>query len=179
VNLREELAVFQDGSSGRVESAATRNEGTRFAGRLAIALLAALALFAFQLARAEAGSAATGVPCPKTGVETLATDQVEYPPGDTVHLTGAGFGVMCDLTIAITRPDGIVVPGEATTDFSGNFAWDYILPEFPGVRGVYGVDTFGVDNTLLASMTFLDASTDLPLRSNLTVGINGGTFSLS
>ena len=43
--------------------------------------LAALALFAFQLVRAQTSSAGIGVACPQTGHELVATDQPSYDPG--------------------------------------------------------------------------------------------------
>ena len=73
-----------NGAITTVDGAATRGGTRGLTGRLAIALLAALALFAFQLAHAQSSSAATGVPCPQTGNELVATDQRSYDPGSVV-----------------------------------------------------------------------------------------------
>src|SRR5690242_268305 len=99
-------------------------------GRLAVALLAALALFAFQLVRAQTSSAATGVACPQTGNELVSTDRSAYAPGSLVHVSGMGYLSGCDVVVKITRPDGSVVTGDGTntpgsdtvtTDFLGSF----------------------------------------------------------
>ena len=76
--------------------------------------LAALALFAFQLVRAQTSSAATGVACPQTGNELVATDQSNYSPGDLVHITGMGYSSSCDVVVKVTRPDGSVVTGDGS-----------------------------------------------------------------
>ena len=132
-----------NGAITTVDGAATR-EGTRgLTGRLAIALLAALALFAFQLAHAQSSSAATGVLCPQTGNELVATDQRSYEPGSLVHVTGMGYAPNCDVVVKITRPDGSVVSGDgsfapgsdtATTDLFGGLNYDYLLQSIPPVR---------------------------------------------
>jgi len=59
--------------------------------KLATALLAALALFAFQLVHAQTSSAATGLACAQDGLETVASDAADYPPGSTAHFTGTGL----------------------------------------------------------------------------------------
>jgi len=49
-------AVVSNGASTTVDGAATRKGATGLTGRLAVALIAALALFAFQLAHAQSSS---------------------------------------------------------------------------------------------------------------------------
>jgi hypothetical protein len=73
-----------------------RQNGIR---RLGIALLAALALFAFQLVSAHSASADTGIPCPQAGTETVATDSPAYQGGETAHITGSGYSIGCDVTV--------------------------------------------------------------------------------
>jgi len=91
--------------------------------------LAALALFAFQLVRAQTSSAATGVACSQTGTESAWTDRSSYAPGSVVHVFGLGYAVGCDVVVKVTRPDGSVVVGDGsqasgsdtvTTDLAGN-----------------------------------------------------------
>src|SRR5436309_8740601 len=76
--------------------------------------LAAIALFAFQLVRAQTSSAGVGVACPQTGNELVATDQRSYQPGSTVHVSGMGYAPSCDVVVQVTRPDGSVVTGDGT-----------------------------------------------------------------
>jgi len=106
--------VDVNGAITTVDGAATRGGTRGLTGRLAIALLAALALFAFQLAHAQSSSAATGVPCPQTGNELVATDQSVYVPGSLVHMTGMGYAPGCDVVVKVTRPDGSVVTGDGS-----------------------------------------------------------------
>src|SRR5256885_9570793 len=98
--------------------------------RLVGALLVALAFVAVQLAMAQPGTASTGVPCPQTGNELVATDESAYSPGSLVHVTGMGYAPNCDVVVKVTRPDGTVVTGDGTfmpgsdtvtTDFLGGF----------------------------------------------------------
>jgi hypothetical protein len=122
--------------------------------RLMPALLVALA-FVLQGAFAPPASAESGVPCSQTGMEVVATDAADYPPGSTVHVTGMGYAPGCDVTVQISRPDTVVESSTATTDFAGNLEYDYILPPPPGVIGDYGLDILGLSG-VLASMTFTD-----------------------
>src|SRR5512132_1278114 len=135
-------------------------------GRLAMTLLAALSLFAFQLAHAQSSSAATGVPCLQTGMETVTTDRSAYAPGSLVHVSGTGYAFGCDVVVKVTRPDGAVVVGDgsqtpgsdtATTDLAGNFSYDYQLPIMPPVEGQYLIDVLGSGDVVLAHTDFFDA----------------------
>ena len=62
--------------------------GLKFVPALFVVVALGLAL---QGAFAQTASAETGVPCPQTGIETVATDRPAYAPGSTVHMTGAGY----------------------------------------------------------------------------------------
>src|SRR6266576_4978856 len=156
-------AVVSDGADLTTDGAATRHFCAGTTRRLAVALLAALALFAFQLAHAESSSAATGVPCPQTGNELVATDQRAYNPGELVHVTGMGYAPGCDVVVKITRPDGSVVSGDGsftpgsdtvTTDLFGGLSYDYQLQSNPAIEGRYLVDVIGAANVLLAHTEF-------------------------
>ena len=127
----------------------------------ALFVVVALGL-ALQGAFAQSASAETGVPCPQTGLETVATDAPDYPPGSTVHITGTGYAPGCDATVQLSRPDSVVESFTASTDLDGNLAYDYLLPPPPGVIGEYGLDILGL-NGVLASMTFTDAN-DVRIR---------------
>src|SRR3954447_2805248 len=159
--------------------AATRNDGAGITRKLAVALLAALAVVAFQLARAQAGSAATGVPCLQTGLETISTNRDDYAPGAIVHLSGAGFAPACDVVVQVTRPDGLVVVGDGSdtpgsdtvsTDLFGNLTYDYQLDSFPPVIGTYVIDVLGVGGSVVAHMTFTDANNDANIAPEWAAG---------
>src|SRR4051794_1847123 len=137
--------------------AALRTPMTR---RLVTVLFAALALFAFQLVHAQTSSAATGLACAQTSLETVASDAADYPPGSTAHFTGTGYAPDCDVQLNVTRPDGATDTVTATTDLLGNFTADYPLPPPPGVIGPYHLDVLGYAGMTLASMDFTDANND-------------------
>ena len=158
-------------SSTTADSGETGN-GTSITRRLVVALLAALSLFAFQLTHAQSSSAATGVPCPQTGNEAVATDESAYSPGSLVHVTGMGYAPNCDVVVKVTRPDGSVVSGDGTftpgsdtvtTDFLGGFSYDYQLQSNPAVEGLYLVDVLGEADSVLAHTSFEDANATLAL----------------
>src|SRR3954468_2734010 len=181
---KEELTVQMDGQSTH-DCAATRNDGAGITRKLAVALLAALAVFAFQLARAQAGSAATGVPCLQTGFESISTNRDDYAPGAIVHMSGAGFAPACDVVVKITRPDDLVVVGDGsdtpgsdtvTTDLFGNLTYDYQLDSFPPVIGLYTIDVLGTADAVLAHMTFTDANNDANIAPEWAPGNTATTF---
>jgi hypothetical protein len=143
----------------------TTKSGSAWALRLVPALLVALA-FVLQAAFAQPASAETGVLCSQTGIETIASDQPEYAPGSTVHITGTGYAPGCDVVVKVTRPDGSVVKGDGsfepgsdtvTTGLLGELSYDYQLQSMPAVPGVYAVDALGMGDAVLAQMTFADA----------------------
>src|SRR5215211_293331 len=78
------------------KSSYTRARGTGFLVALVLTIVAAFALSGNALA-------ATGT-CAQTGMEAVATDQADYPPGATVHVTGSGYSPTCDVDVRITRP---------------------------------------------------------------------------
>ena len=131
------------------KSAVTKGLG--FLLMLVLTAMAALALSGNAWAE-------TGAPCPPTGMETVATDKADYPPGETVHVTGGGYAPACDVEVWIERPDGVVESFIASTDLAGSFALDYLLPGPPGVIGEYGITVHGLGGATLASMTFTDAA---------------------
>src|SRR5438874_3872885 len=149
--------------TGAADGKGTHKTRTRLVG----ALLVALAFVAVQLAMAQPGSASTGVPCPQTGNELVATDSPRYDPGSLVHVTGMGYAPGCDVVVKVTRPDGSVVTGDGTfapgsdtvtTDLFGGFSYDYQLASNPAIEGTYAVDVLGLADTVLAHTTFEDAA---------------------
>ena len=146
------LTVSQDDGEASTSDASsttvTKRRRTRKL-KLVSALFVLVALgLALQGAFAQSASAETGVPCPQTGMETVATDAPDYPPGSTVYITGTGYAPGCDATVQISRPDSVVESFTATTDFAGNLEYDYLLPPPPGVIGEYGLDILGLPGVL-------------------------------
>jgi PKD domain len=145
----------------RDDSASTGDAHTttlarRRAARLAPALLVLLA-FVLQAAFAQNASALSGAPCLQTGLETAATDEPSYPAGSTVHVTGTGYSLGCDVVVQVTRPDSVVDAETVTTDLAGSFAYDYVIPGPPYATGTYLVDVLG-DGAVLAHTSFEDAA---------------------
>ncbi|MBI3467067.1 MAG: hypothetical protein HY000_28975 [Planctomycetes bacterium] len=50
--------------------------------------------------------------CSPTGLETLLTDKADYAPGETVHMTGDGYGAAATSTSASPAP---IVPWSPAT----------------------------------------------------------------
>src|SRR3954453_9108381 len=168
---REEESEMQDGAGTTAGGA-----GTHMTRKLATALLAALALFAFQLVHAQTSSAATGVACSQTGMETVASDAADYPPGSTAHFSGTGYAPDCDIQLNVSRPDGVTDTVTAMTDLLGNFPADYPLPPPPGVIGPYHLDVLGYAGLTLASMDFTDANNDANIAPEWAAGNTATTF---
>ncbi|HEV3479688.1 MAG TPA: hypothetical protein VG144_09585, partial [Gaiellaceae bacterium] len=136
----------------------TKRVGTSASrGRGGIAFLLALGMaFLAMLALSGNAFAETGVQCAPTGMESVTTDQESYPPGETVYISGGGFGVACDVELRITRPDGVVETAVVSTDVGGGLAHAYVLPPPPGVLGIYTLEAVGLGGVVLASHTFTD-----------------------
>src|SRR5437763_1247827 len=168
---RWQIAAFED-----VAETTEHGAGTHLRRKLATALLAALALFAFQLVHAQTSSAATGLACPQTGMETVASDAADYRPGSTAHFSGTGYSPDCDVQLNVSRPDGVTDTLTATTDLLGSFTADYALPPPPGVIGPYHLDVLGAADAVLAHMTFTDANNDANIAPEWAPGNTATTF---
>jgi len=67
---------------------------------------------------------------------TVATDKLDYPPGDTVLISGTGFSPMEEITLLVTHMDsGLVItdsvihePWQVFADADGNFFSSWIIP---------------------------------------------------
>ncbi len=101
--------------------------------------------------------------CAPTGNETIATDREDYGPGETVEMTGSGYGAGCGVTVKVTRPNGSVVVGDGSfapgsdtvvTNASGDL---YYLYQLNGIMGQYLVEAIGEDGAVLATTSFSDA----------------------
>lgn len=108
--------------------------------------------------------------CAVEGTGSVATDKSEYAPKSTVHVTGGGYALSCDLQVEVTRPDGSVdtadvevapaveEPDAASSALgaddsanTGGFQYDYALGD---MTGRYEVRVVGPADEALASTTF-------------------------
>lgn len=132
---------------------------------MALAAMGTSVAFASETASVPSGAPAEPVDaCSPTGAETVVTDQADYAPEETVHITGAGYAASCSVTVRITRPDGSVVVGDGsfapgsdvvTTSPAGDLAYDYILN---GIAGTYLIEVVGAAGQVLATTSFTDGT---------------------
>ncbi|MCJ7509974.1 MAG: hypothetical protein MUP14_03700, partial [Dehalococcoidia bacterium] len=113
---------------------------------------------------ASAGAVATQF-CTTTGDYSVCTDQADYVPEATVHVTGGGFIPGTSLAMKVTRPDGSTVTGDGSfaawptaydtviVGDDGTLRYDYVLD---GINGEYLVEVLDADGNVLASHTFTD-----------------------
>ena len=104
---------------------------------------------------------------------SVSTDKADYSPSDTVIVTGAGFDAGAQLIVKVTRPDGLTFTGDGSlavwptpydsvvADENGAFTYNYVLD---GIVGVYNIEVFDVNNTVLATNTFTDASVSVDFK---------------
>src|SRR5438094_1766551 len=81
---------------------------------------------------------------------TIQTDLFVYQNGDTVTVTGDGFGFTETVSLVTTDPASTVVDqGTASTDGQGNFSYQFTLNAT--VPGLYDVRATGETSGLTAS----------------------------
>lgn len=105
------------------------------------------------LAAEDPGAQADTTPaaCTPTGVEVLTADETGYAPGDTVQVSGTGFGTDCGVVMRVSRPDGSSTSGEsATTDSTGALTSSYVLD---ALEGQYVVEVLGDAEAVLGSVS--------------------------
>src|SRR5438309_5620682 len=84
---------------------------------------------------------------------TIQTDLFVYQNGDTVTVTGDGFGFTETVDLVTTDPAAAVVDhGAATTDGQGNLSYQFTL--IATVPGLYDVRATGETSGLTASTQF-------------------------
>src|SRR2546423_12652493 len=84
---------------------------------------------------------------------TIQTDLFVYQNGDTVTVTGDGFGPTEVVDLVTTDPAATVVDhGTATTDGAGSLTYQFILSAT--VPGLYTVNATGATTGLTASTQF-------------------------
>src|SRR6059036_3398272 len=84
---------------------------------------------------------------------TIQTDLFVYQNGDTVTVTGDGFGAAETVDLATVDPVGAVVDqGSAASDAAGNFSYQFVLNTTFG--GLYTVTARGETSAVSASTQF-------------------------
>src|SRR2546428_13775850 len=94
------------------------------------------ALCTFLVAVAVMGPAASAI------AANIQTDLFVYQNGDTVTVTGDGFGATETVDVVTTDPNSTIVDsGTATTDDLGNFTYQFMLRVT--IPGLYSVSATG------------------------------------
>ncbi|MEA2628187.1 MAG: trimeric autotransporter adhesin, partial [Chloroflexota bacterium] len=110
---------------------------------------------------------------------TIQTDLFVYQNGDTVTVTGDGFGPSETVDLVTTDPNATVVNrGGTTTDDQGSFTYQFTLNVT--IAGLYDVNATGETSGLTASTRFdppPEPPADLKFTDNRAA--NGGAVSLS
>jgi hypothetical protein len=95
---------------------------------------------------------------------TIQTDLWVYAQGDTVNVSGDGFGASEDVEIITTDPYGVVVDdGIVASDLYGYIAYSFVLNS--DVPGIYDVVATGLSSGLSASTQF-DPTVNLQLKGS-------------
>src|SRR5438093_490108 len=103
---------------------------------------------------------------------TIQTDLFVYQNGDTVTVTGDGFGATETVDLVTTDPNATIVDqGTAATDDVGNFTYQFVLNV--SVPGLYTVTSTGETSGLSASTQF-----DPPTLSVSPTSWNFGTVTV-
>ncbi len=132
---------------------------------MALAAMGTSVVYAAEVASVPSGAPAEPVDaCSPTGAETVVTDQADYAPEETVHITGGSYAASCEVTVRVTRPDGSIVVGNGsfapgsdvvTTSPAGDLTYDYILN---GIAGTYLIEVVGAAGQVLATTSFTDGT---------------------
>jgi uncharacterized protein YbdZ (MbtH family) len=167
-----------------------RSKKGLLAAACALLLLVGLAVLVALRADGPDGPGASaggsdGPFCADTGDYTVCTDQADYDPGATVHVSGSGFVAGSSLTMKVTRPDGSVVTGDGSfaawptaydaviVGDDGTLRYDYVLD---GIEGDYLVEVLDADGTLLAIHTFSDCWKKIIIKKVTVPGGDSQTF---
>jgi hypothetical protein len=91
---------------------------------------------------------------------TIQTDLWVYQQGDTVNVSGDGFGPEENVQIVTTDPNGVVVDdGSVVSDLDGIVGYSFVLTS--DVPGIYDIVATGLSSGLTASTQFDPASVSL------------------
>jgi len=105
------------------------------------------------------------------------TDRADYPPGDSVVITGAGFWSGEPVRLWVTHVDGATPmtpdyePWEIPANSYGNFETYWIVPE-DALGSTLQITAAGQTSGLIATTTFTDAS-DPDFHERLRYAVSG------
>ena len=109
---------------------------------------------------------------------TIQTDLFIYQNGDTVTVTGNGFGGTETVGLVTMDPNATVVDqGAATTDGSGNFTYQFMLTVTVG--GLYTVNANGQASGLTASAQFDPPKTTLTITDTPGIVTYGSSITVA
>ena len=112
-----------------------------------------------------------------TGAEAalITTDASDYPPGDTVWISGSGFSVGETVTLQVSHDDGTPLPGsglghdpwDVTANGSGEVSSFWVIPLDDNLDETLLLEATGQTSGLYAFTTFTDANTVLTLTEGI------------
>jgi len=134
-----------------------------------------LALCAFVCFHSPPARAADAVP-------TVTTDREDYPPYSVVWITGAGFQsdeTVSNQVVQVAGPAAGTAyePWEVVADTNGGFETSWFVFTDDLANTTLQLTSTGESSGLSAQATFTDGTTPLPLRSDSTTCIFGGSSS--
>ena len=107
------------------------------------------------------------------------TDKADYPPGDTVVISGSGLPSKTKLVVQIFRPHGTDLLS-TKTDSQGSFTLDYELTPDRAMLGTYTIIVINPANgQILATTTFTDGPVKYTVAFHSTGLPSGTTWSVS
>ncbi len=116
---------------------------------------------------------------------SVETDRLDYPPGATATITGAGFGANDVVTVQVLHADGTPSTGEdhepwtVNADASGNFTTIWIVCTDDCVGALLRVTAVGNPSGESASATFTDAIVcSAPPNGTAPVSLPAGGFGI-
>jgi hypothetical protein len=104
---------------------------------------------------------------------TVTTNFPDYPPGDTVWISGAGFASHESVTVVVEHVDTTITgglghdPWKVKANNGGNITTYWIVPYDDNVGETLRVEATGNSSALFATTTFTDVNTILTLTSVL------------
>src|SRR2546426_7672617 len=135
-----------------------------------LAIRVGRALCTFLVAVAVIGPAASAI------AANIQTDLFVYQSGDTVTVTGDGFGATETVDVVTTDPYGTVVDqGAPSSDDLGNLTYQFVLnSDVPGLYDVVGTGrTSGLSATTQFDPAVLNISPTSKNFGSVTVGSTG------
>lgn|GEM_PF-3562909 len=104
---------------------------------------------------------------------TVTTDFPDYPPGDTVWISGAGFAVKESVTVQVKHVDTTITgglghdPWKIRANNSGNFTTYWVVPYDDNVGETLRVEATGQSSGLFATTTFSDVNSILTFTTSI------------